>query len=127
MMEKENKTIQLHVRMDRDTMDVLKKKSMRCGLNQSSFIRYAIHKMSIKLEQNAGKYEEGISENSIDEISSQPLLRQIEANVGLFRDLLAEMGKIGGNLNQAVRNMNVALKSGEKNVSQYDACVVKTC
>ena len=127
MMEKDNKSIQLHVRMDGDTMNVLKKKSESCGLTQSSFIRYAIHRMSINLEQNAGKSEKGFPENMTDKISNQPLFRQIEANVGLFRDLLAEMGKIGGNLNQADRNMNVSLKSGANSVCQYDAWMVKTC
>jgi hypothetical protein len=126
-MEKDNKTIQLHIRIDQDTMNVLKKKSECCGLTQSSFVRYAIHRMSISLEQYSGKSEEGIPETITDEITNQPLLRQIEANVTLFRGVLAEMGKIGGNLNQAVRNMNVSLKSGANSISKHDAWLVKTC
>lgn len=58
-MGKENKTIQLHIRIDNDTMNVLKKKSKSCGLTQSSFLRYAIHRMSFGQEQDVGKPEEG--------------------------------------------------------------------
>lgn len=126
-MGKDNKTIQLHIRIDQDTMNVLKKKSEYCGLTQSSFVRYAIHRMSISLEQNSGKSEEGIPKTITDEITNQPLLRQIEANVTLFRGLVAEMGKIGGNLNQAVRNMNVSLKSGTNSIRQHDVWVVEKC
>lgn len=126
-MEKANKTIQLHIRIDQDTMNVLKKKSECCGLTQSSFVRYAIHRMSLNQEQNAGKSEDGLPKKITDEVTNQPLFHQIEANVSLFRVLVAEMGKIGGNLNQAVRNMNVSLKSGTNSISQHDAWVVKTC
>jgi hypothetical protein len=108
-------------------MNVLKKKSECCGLTQSSFVRYAIHRMSISLEQYSGKSEEGIPETITDEITNQPLLRQIEANVTLFRGMVAEMGKIGGNLNQAVRNMNVSLKSGTNSIRQHDVWVVEKC
>ena len=39
----------------------------------------------------------------------------------------AELGKIGGNLNQAVRNMNTSLKSGAKGVDPQDERMVRSC
>ena len=47
--------------------------------------------------------------------------------VTLFRGLLAEFGKTGGNLNQAVRNMNTSLKAGSKSVSRKDVLTVEAC
>ena len=126
-MGKENKTIQLHIRIDHDTMNVLKKKSKNCGLTQSSFLRYAIHRMSFGQENDVGKPEEGFDQRQAFEVNNQPFVHQVEAIFSIFRDLQAEMGKIGGNLNQAVRNMNISLKSGANSVNQHDVRVVKTC
>ena len=126
-MGKENKTIQLHVRIDHDTMNVLKKKSKNCGLTQSSFLRYAIHRINFGQEQDVGKAEEGSGQRQAVEVANLSFVHQVEAVFSIFRDLQAEMGKIGGNLNQAVRNMNISLKSGANSVSQRDVWVVKTC
>ena len=126
-MGKENKTIQLHIRIDHDTMNVLKKKSKSCGLTQSSFLRYAIHRMSFGQEQDVSTPEEGPGQRQTFEVTNQPFVHQVEAIFSIFRDLRAEMGKIGGNLNQAVRNMNISLKSGANSVNQHDVLVVKTC
>ena len=126
-MGKENKTIQLHIRIDNDTMNVLKKKSKSCGLTQSSFLRYAIHRMSLGQEHDVGKPEEGSGQRQAVEVANQSIAHQVEAAFSIFRDLQAEMGKIGGNLNQAVRNMNISLKSGANSVNQHDVRVVKTC
>lgn len=126
-MGKENKTIQLHIRIDYDTMCVLKKKSKSCGLTQSSFLRYAIHRMSFGQEQDVSTPEEGPGQRQAFEVTNQPFVHQVEAIFSIFRDLRAEMGKIGGNLNQAVRNMNISLKSGANSVNQHDVLVVKAC
>ena len=126
-MGKENKTIQLHIRIDHDTMNVLKKKSKSCGLTQSSFLRYAIHRMSFGQEQDVSTPEEGPGHRQAFEVTYQPFVHQVEAVFSIFQDLQAEMGKIGGNLNQAVRNMNISLKSGANSVNQHDVRVVKTC
>lgn len=126
-MGKENKTIQLHIRIDHDTMNVLKKKSKSCGLTQSSFLRYAIHRMSFGQEHDVGKPEEGSGQRQAVEVANQSIAHQVEVAFSIFRDLQAEMGKIGGNLNQAVRNMNISLKSGANSVNQHDVRVVKTC
>jgi hypothetical protein len=108
-------------------MNVLKKKSKSCGLTQSSFLRYAIHRMSFGQEQDVSTPEEGPGQRQTFEVTNQPFVHQVEAVFSIFRDLRAQMGKIGGNLNQAVRNMNISLKSGANSVSQRDVWVVKTC
>ena len=45
----------------------------------------------------------------------------------LFRGILAEFGKTGNNLNQAVRDMNTSLKAGSKSVSRKDVLTVEAC
>lgn len=114
-----NKNSQLHVRMDQDTMDVLEKKSGDKGLTMSSYIRYLIHSADTEPAAQTGL-------TSING-SNQLLIDMIGNLVTLFRGLLSEFGKAGGNLNQAVRNMNISLKAGSKSVSRKDVLTVEAC
>ena len=114
-----NKNSQLHVRIDQDTMDVLEKKSGDKGLTMSSYIRYLIHSADTEPAAQTGL-------TSING-SNQLLIDMIGNLVTLFRGLLAEFGKAGGNLNQAVRNMNTSLKAGSKSVSRKDVLTVEAC
>ena len=114
-----NKNSQLHVRIDQDTMDVLEKKSGDKGLTMSSYIRYLIHSADTEPAAQTGL-------TSING-SNQLLIDMIGNLVTLFRGLLAEFGKVGGNLNQAVRNMNTSLKAGSKSVSRKDVLTVEAC
>ena len=114
-----NKNSQLHVRMNQDTMDVLEKKAGDKGLTMSSYIRYLIHSADKEPAANTGlKSDNG---------ASQLLVGMIGDLVTLFRGLLAEFGKTGGNLNQAVRDMNTSLKTGSKSVSRKDILTVEAC
>ncbi len=119
MKKIENKNSQLHVRMDKDTMDVLEKKAGDKGLTMSSYIRYLIHRADVEPAAHTGL----ISDNG----ASQLLVGMIGELVTLFRGLLTEFGKTGNNLNQAVRDMNTSLKAGSKSVSRKDILTVETC
>ena len=110
---------QLHVRMDQDTMDVLEKKAGDKGLTMSSYIRYLIHRADVEPTAHTGL----ISDNG----TSQLLVGMIGELVTLFRGILAELGKTGNNLNQAVRDMNTSLKAGSKSVSRKDVLAVQAC
>ena len=114
-----NKNSQLHVRIDQDTMDVLEKKSGDEGLTMSSYVRYLIHSADTEPAAQTGL-------TSING-SNQLLIDMIGNLVTLFRGLLAEFGKTGGNLNQAVRDMNISLKAGSKSVSRKDVLTVEAC
>ena len=114
-----NKNSQLHVRMDQDTMDVLEKKAGDKGLTMSSYIRYLIHRADVEPTAHTGL----ISDNG----TSQLLVGMIGELVTLFRGLLAELGKTGNNLNQAVRDMNMSLKAGSKSVSRKDVLTAEAC
>ena len=117
-MEKiENKNSQLHVRMDKDTMDVLENKAGDKGLTMSSYIRYLIHSADTEHEAQTGL--------TSDNGTSQLLVGMIGELVTLFRGILAEFGKTGNNLNQAVRDMNTSLKAGSKSVSRKDILTVE--
>lgn len=119
-MEKiENKNSQLHVRMDQDTMDVLEKKAGDKGLTMSSYIRYLIHRADVEPAVHTGL--------TSDNGTSQLLVGMIGELVTLFRGLLAELGKTGNNLNQAVRDMNTSLKVGSKTISRKDVLAVEAC
>ena len=119
-MEKiENKNSQLHVRMDKDTMDVLEKKAEDKGLTMSSYIRYLIHRADVEPAVHTGL--------TSDNGTSQLLVGMIGELVTLFRGLLAELGKTGNNLNQAVRDMNTSLKVGSKTISRKDVLAVEAC
>ena len=114
-----NKNSQLHVRMDQDTMDVLEKKAGDKGLTMSSYIRYLIHSADTEHAAQAGL--------TSDNGTSQLLIDMIGNLVTLFRGLLAELGKTGNNLNQAVRDMNTSLKAGSKTISRKDVLAVEAC
>ena len=114
-----NNNSQLHVRMDQDTLDVLEKKSGDKGLTMSSYIRYLIHSADTEHVAQTGQ--------TSDNGTSQLLIDMIGNLVTLFRGLLAEFGKTGGNLNQAVRDMNISLKAGSKSVSRKDVLMVEAC
>jgi len=114
-----NKNSQLHVRIDQDTMDVLEKKSGDKGLTMSSYIRYLIHRADVEAAVQ--------TRMTSDKGTSQLLVGMIGELVTLFRGLLAELGKTGNNLNQAVRDMNTSLKAGSKSVSRKDILTVEAC
>ena len=119
-MEKiKNKNSQLHVRMDQDTMDVLEKKAGDKGLTMSSYIRYLIHRADVEPAVHTGL--------TSDNGTSQLLVGMIGELVTLFRGILAEFGKTGNNLNQAIRNMNTSLKVGSKSVSLKDVLTAEAC
>lgn len=113
------KTIQLHIRIDRDTMEVLAKKAGDKGLTMSSYIRYLIHRADVEPAAHTGL----ISDNG----TSQLLVGMIGELVTLFRGILTELGKTGNNLNQAVRDMNTSLKGGSKSVSRKDVLAAEAC
>ena len=114
-----NKNSQLHVRMDQYTMDVLEKKAGDKGLTMSSYIRYLIHRADVEPVAHTGL--------TSDNGTSQLLVGMIGELVTLFRGLLAELGKTGNNLNQAVRDMNMSLKAGSKSVSRKDVLTAEAC
>ena len=119
-MEKiKNKNSHLHVRMDQDTMDVLEKKAGDKGLTRSSYIRYLIHRADVEAAVQ--------TRMTSDKGTSQLLVGMIGELVTLFRGLLAELGKTGNNLNQAVRDMNTSLKAGSKTISRKDVLAVEAC
>ena len=81
--------------------------------------RYLIHSADKEPAANTGlKSDNG---------ASQLLVGMTGELVTLFRGLLAEFGKTGGNLNQAVRDMNTSLKAGSKSVSRKDILTVEAC
>ena len=114
-----NKNSQLHVRMDQYTMDVLEKKAGDKGLTMSSYIRYLIHRADVEAAVQ--------TRMTSDKGTSQLLVGMIGELVTLFRGLLAELGKTGNNLNQAVRDMNTSLKAGSKTISRKDVLAVEAC
>ena len=114
-----NKNSQLHVRMDQDTMDVLEKKAGDKGLTMCSYIRYLIHRADVEAAVQ--------TRMTSDKGTSQLLVGMIGELVTLFRGLLAELGKTGNNLNQAVRDMNTSLKAGSKTISRKDVLAVEAC
>ena len=114
-----NKNSQLHVRMDQDTMDVLEKKAGDKGLTMSSYIRYLIHSADKEPAAHAGL--------TSDNGTSQLLVGLVGELMTLFRELRAELGKTGNNLNQAVRDMNTSLTAGSKSVSRKDVLAVEAC
>ncbi len=123
-MKKDNKTIQIHIRIDRDTYAVLKKACMVIGLTMSQFIRYAIHVVAAtisvaKTTGNGRQMEKGGDRKAT--------IDMLADTVGLLREMQAGLGKIGGNLNQAVHNMNTSLKSGARGVDPKDEQAVKSC
>lgn len=85
----------------------------------SSYIRYLIHSADTEHVAQTGQ--------TSDNGTSQLLIDMIGNLVTLFRGLLAEFGKTGGNLNQAVRDMNISLKAGSKSVSRKDVLMVEAC
>ena len=113
------KTIQLHIRIDHDTMEVLAKKAGDKGLTMSSYIRYLIHRADVEPAAH--------TRLSSDNGTSQMLVGMIGNLVTLFRGILTELGKTGNNLNQAVRDMNTSLKAGSKSVSRKDILTVEAC
>lgn len=81
--------------------------------------RYLIHSADKEPAAHTGL----ISDNG----TSQLLVGMIGELVTLFRGILAEFGKTGNNLNQAVRDMNTSLKAGSKSVSRKDVLAAETC
>ncbi|MBO5592799.1 MAG: hypothetical protein J5953_04810 [Prevotella sp.] len=131
-MKTNNKTIQIHFRTDEDTFAVLKKASGDIGLTMSEFLRYVIHKANEGVERDATAVTDGTK--YADDSKLEERDRDYRALINLltdvakrFHELHAELGKIGGNLNQAVRNMNSSLKSGAKGVDPQDERMVRSC
>ena len=131
-METNNKKIQIHFRTDEDTYAVLKKASGDIGLTMSEFLRYVIHKASEAVERDATAVTDGTKYADNSKLEERD--RDYRALINLltdvarrFRELHAELGKIGKNLNQAVRNMNTSLKSGAKGVDPQDERMVRSC
>ena len=131
-METNNKTIQIHFRTDEDTFAVLKKASADTKLTMSEFLRYVIHKASEAVERDATAVNDGTKYADNSKLEERD--RDYRALINLltdvtkrFHELHAELGKIGGNLNQAVRNMNTSLKSGAKGVDPQDERMVRSC
>lgn len=131
-METNNKTIQIHFRTDEDTLAVLKKASGDIGLTMSEFLRYVIHKASEGVERDATAVTDGTkyaddSKQEERERDYRTLINLLTEVAKRFHELHAELGKIGGNLNQAVRNMNTSLKSGAMDVDPRDERMVRSC
>ncbi len=131
-MKTYNKTIQIHFRTDEDTFAVLKKASGDIGLTMSEFLRYVIHKASEGIERDATAATDGTKyadDSKLEEKDRdyRALLNLLTDVARRFHELNAELGKIGGNLNQAVRNMNTSLKSGAKGVDPQDERMVRSC
>lgn len=131
-MKTYNKTIQIHFRTDEDTFAVLKKASGDIGLTMSEFLRYVIHKASEGVERDATAATDGTKyadDSKLEEKDRdyRALLNLLTDVARRFHELNAELGKIGGNLNQAVRNMNTSLKSGAKGVDPQDERMVRSC
>ena len=85
----------------------------------SSYIRYLIHRADLEPTAKTGL--------AFGNDTSQLLVGMIGELVTLFRGLLAEFGKTGSNLNQAVRDMNTSLKAGSKSVSRKDVLMAEAC
>lgn len=131
-METNNKTIQIHFRTDEDTLAVLKKASRDIGLTMSEFLRYVIHKASEGVERDATAVTNGTKHADDSKLKEEDrdyrtLINLLTDVARLFHGLHAELGKIGGNLNQAVRNMNFSLKSGAMGVNPQDERMVRSC
>jgi len=131
-MKTYNKTIQIHFRTDEDTFAVLKKASGDIGLTMSEFLRYVIHKASESVERDATAVTDCktyADDNKLEERNRdyRTLINLLTDVAKRFHELHAELGKIGGNLNQAVRNMNTSLKSGAKGVNPQDERMVRSC
>ena len=131
-METNNKKIQIHFRTDEDTYAVLKKASGDIGLTMSEFLRYVIHKASEGVERDATAVTDSTKyadDSKLEERDRdyRTLINLLTDVAKLFHELHAELGKIGGNLNQAVRNMNTSLKSGAKGVDPQDERMVRSC
>ncbi len=125
-MEKDNKNIQVHVRIDRETLAVLERKSRDAGLTRSGFLRYAIHRQEAGMGMEAAT-PEGKGMPTTEGSGFRTLVRLMGNNIGLLREIQGELGKIGGNLNQAVRNMNTSLKAGARGVDPQDERLVRAC
>ena len=131
-MKTNNKTIQIHFRTDEDTFAVLKKTSADTKLTMSEFLRYVIYKASECVERDATAVTDGAK--YADDSKLEERDRDYRALINLltdvarrFHELHAELGKIGGNLNQAVRNMNTSMKSGAKGADPQDERMVRSC